>query len=83
VRGQLNDSEALTVDDNELLMSWMDRCNCRVTIKENTRQLISQTILINYVFNNRIVQIEAISVSYTSLETGSRICMTADSDIYM
>jgi len=61
---QLNDGDALTDADSELLMSWMDRCNCRVMLKESTRQLISQTILINYVFNSRIVQIEAISVSY-------------------
>jgi len=60
---QLNDGETLTEADNELLMSWMERCNCRVMLKDNTRQLISQTILINYVFNSRIVQIEAIRVS--------------------
>jgi len=53
----------LTDADNELLMSWMERSNCRVMLNETTRQLISQTILTNYVFNNRIVQIEAISVS--------------------
>jgi len=43
-------------------------------LNENTRQLISQTILINYVFNCRIVQIEAISVSYLKLVVGN-VCV--------
>jgi len=62
----MNDSDTFSeaeFADDELLMSWMERSNCRLVFSKNTRQLISHTILVHYVFNCRIVQLDAIAVS--------------------
>jgi hypothetical protein len=58
---KLYDGENLAQNDKELLQQWMEKSDCRVQLRENTRLLVLQHLLIYYVYTRRLRQIEALA----------------------